>query len=54
MKLKYIGPFPSIEIGATGQIVERGKTVEVEDDTLAKSLLKQDDWEKADSKKDKE
>lgn len=51
MKLKYVGPFPSVEIAATGQVAERGKTIEV-DDTLAKTLLKQDVWEKA--TKDKE
>lgn len=51
MKLKYVGPFDQVEIAATGQWVEQGKTVEVED-AVAKSLLEQSIWEKVPNKKD--
>lgn len=50
-KIRYVGSEESREIAATGQVVERGHLVEIEDDELAKSLLKQAVWEKADKKK---
>lgn len=52
MKIKYVGPFPSVRIDATGQDAERGVAIDV-DDEVAKSLLKQD-FEKVTDKKDKE
>jgi hypothetical protein len=54
VKIKYIGGFPEVEIADTGQIVEQGKTVEVDDD-LGKSLIEQsDNWEKVTDRKKKE
>lgn len=53
MKLKYVGMFDEVQIAATGQTVERGKTVDVDDDKLAKSLLEQkDNWQKVTVKKE--
>lgn len=44
MKLRYPGPYPSVEIPAAGLVARRGETVEVPDD-LAASLVRQG-WEK--------
>lgn len=53
MKLKYVGFHDEVTIAATGQNVERGKTVDIEDDKLAKSLLEQvDAWQKVTGKKE--
>lgn len=46
MKVTYNGPIDVVEIAATGQVVERGQTVEVPDD-LGKSLCEQDIWAEA-------
>jgi hypothetical protein len=46
MKVTYNGPIDAVEIAATGQVVERGQTVEVPDD-LGKSLCEQDIWSEA-------
>ena len=44
MKLTYRGPHLSVEIAATGQVVGRGKSVEVADEALAHRLLDQSVW----------
>lgn len=44
-KIRYVGPHDEVEIAATGQFVQRGHQVEIEDDDLAKSLLDQSVWE---------
>lgn len=49
MKVRYVGPYSSIQIAATGQTVERGGTVEVHRD-LARTLTKQSVWEKVTTK----
>lgn len=49
MKVKYTGPSAEVEIAATGDVVERGNTVEVSDE-LGKSLCEQDIWEKVSTK----
>lgn len=52
-KLRYVGPSDEVQIAATGQIVQRGHQVEVEDDELAKALLEQDVWERVTTPKEK-
>jgi hypothetical protein len=51
VKIKYEGPFDRVQIAVTGQWVDQGKAVEVED-AVAKSLLEQSDWKKVPNKKD--
>lgn len=44
-RLRYIGPFESVTISATGDTVARNHEVRVADDALADSLLEQtDNW----------
>ena len=43
MRITYDGPFDAVEIAPTGQIVERGKSVDVPDE-IGKSLCEQDTW----------
>lgn len=43
-KFKYVGPFEEVEIAATGQVVERGHQVEIEDPEVSKGLEGQADW----------
>lgn len=38
-KLTYNGKHEAVEIAATGQLVENGATVEIEDDDIADALL---------------
>lgn len=53
-KIRYVGPSDEVQIAATGQIVERGHQVEIEDDELAKSLLQQEEnWERVTVSKEK-
>jgi hypothetical protein len=52
MNVKYVGTDHDLQIAATGQIVNPGEVVEV-DDTLGKNLVEQDIWEKAPTKKEK-
>lgn len=53
--VKYVGPYEGVEIAATGQWVNRGETVSIEDDDLAKNLLEQaDDWERSSAAEAKE
>lgn len=49
-KIRYVGPHDEVEIAATGDVVKQNNQVEVDSD-LAKSLLQQSVWEKADAKK---
>ncbi len=53
MKLKYQGPFASVQIAATGQTVERGETIDVPA-AVGRELAKQDTWKKIEPKKEKE
>jgi hypothetical protein len=54
MKLRYVGPFVSVQIAATGQSVKRGETVDVKAD-VARELAKQSTWKKvAKANKEKE
>lgn len=50
-KWKYVGPFDEVEIAATGQVVGRGETVEVEDPEISKGLEGQETWEPVVDKK---
>lgn len=50
MKLKYEGPFASVQIAATGQSVKRGETVEVVAE-VGRELAKQSVWKKITPKK---
>ena len=50
MKIRYTGPFPTVQIAATGQTVERGASVDV-DTAVARELLKQATWKKVTVKK---
>lgn len=51
-KLRYVGNDNDLQIAATGQTVNPGDVVEVEDDALAKSLLEQpDNWQTAGKEK---
>jgi hypothetical protein len=43
MKITYDGPIDAVEIAETGQVVERGHSVEVPDE-LGKRLCEQDIW----------
>jgi hypothetical protein len=54
MKIKYVGFDTGLQIAATGQLVDPGDVVEV-DDALGKNLTQQDIWEpvKAPAKKEK-
>lgn len=52
-KIRYVGPNTEVQIAATGQIVEQGHQVEIEDDELAKSLLQQEVWERVTTPKEK-
>jgi hypothetical protein len=48
MKLRSKGPFTAVEIAATGQVVPKGGTVDIEDAAVAEGLLAQEDtWTKA-------
>lgn len=49
-KIRYVGPFDAVEIAETGEVVQQNHQVEVDSD-LAKRLLEQSVWEKADAKK---
>lgn len=52
-RVKYVGPIrPGVEIAATGQFVEFGQSVEVDDD-LASALVQQSAWEAVDDTKTK-
>lgn len=42
MKVVYIGMFPEVEIGPTGQTAVKGEAVEVPDN-IGKSLIQQED-----------
>lgn len=53
MKLKYEGPFASVQIAATGQTVARGETVDVKAE-VGRELAKQSVWKKVEPKKEKE
>lgn len=50
MKIRYAGPFPEIQIAATGQSVKRGEIVDVEA-SVARELVKQSSWKKITTKK---
>lgn len=50
-KFKYVGPFDEVEIAATGQVVERNHTVDIEDPEVSKGLDGQADWEPVVDKK---
>ena len=52
MKVKYTGSNQGLQIAATGQVVDPGDIIEV-DDKLGKSLTQQDIWEPAPTKKEK-
>lgn len=47
LRVTYTGPFEAVEIADSGQIVEFGEEVEV-DDELGLRLLEQDVWESED------
>lgn len=47
LRITYVGPFEAVEIADSGQVVEFGEEVEVEDE-LALRLLEQDVWESED------
>lgn len=49
MNIRYVGPYDVVEIAATGQVCDRGGTVDV-DDELAERLLEQPDNWQADTK----
>lgn len=54
MQIRYVGPSDHVQIAATGQVVERGKTVEVSAE-LGKALAKQEYWKTVTkTKKEKE
>ena len=53
MRIKYTGPFDAVEVPALGLIVDRGKSLEV-DDEIGESLCSQDSWEEIASRKTKE
>lgn len=53
MRIRYVGPHKTVEIAATGQTCDRGKTVDVPAD-LARQLCKQASWKKAPTRKKKE
>ena len=42
---KYLGPFDEVEIAATGQVVQRGHQVTIDDPEVAAGLDGQDTWE---------
>ncbi|GAB3429830.1 hypothetical protein [Actinophytocola sediminis] len=44
MRVTYTGPFDGVEIAALGVVVERGKSVEVDDD-IGVTLLDQAGWD---------
>lgn len=46
MRVRYVGPHKTVEIAATGQTCERGKTVDVPAD-IGRELVKQASWKKA-------
>lgn len=50
-KFKYVGPFEEVEIAATGQVVQRGHTVEIDDPDVSAGLDGQDTWEPVVDKK---
>ena len=50
-KFKYVGPFDEVEIAATGQVVQRGHQVEIEDPDVSAGLDGQADWEPVVDKK---
>jgi hypothetical protein len=50
MKVRYVGPHASVEIAATRQIAENGKTVEVPAE-IGRELVKQASWKKVTAKK---
>lgn len=47
MNLIYGGPYDEVEVPAAGVVARRGEPVEIEDEAIAKSLLKQDIWTEA-------
>lgn len=49
-KLRYVGPFPAVDVPALGKRVERNHQIAVEDQALAASLLAQSDWEEVGAK----
>ncbi len=53
MRVRYDGPFDSVDVPAAGITVERGDTVEVTDE-IGESLVEQADWSKASAKKERE
>lgn len=53
MKLKYQGPFKSVRIAATGQVVANGESVDVPA-AVGRELAKQAVWKKMEPKKEKE
>lgn len=51
-KVRYVGPNVEVRIEETGDVVQQNHQVEV-DGALAKRLLEQDTWEKAEPGKAK-
>jgi hypothetical protein len=51
MKIRYVGPHTSVEIAATRQRVEQGKTVEVPA-KVGRELVKQSVWKQVREKKE--
>ena len=47
MRLIYGGPHDEVEVPAAGVVARRGEPVEIEDEAVAKGLLKQDIWTEA-------
>ncbi len=45
MKIRYVGPFPEVDLPATGEVVQQNHQIEV-DDEIGRALVKQQDWEK--------
>lgn len=44
MKVTYNGPYDAVEVAESGQIVERGQTVDMPDE-LAARLIEQSSWD---------
>lgn len=43
-RLIYGGPYDEVEVPAAGVVARRGEPVEIEDEAIAKGLLRQDIW----------
>jgi hypothetical protein len=50
MKVRYLGPYASVQIAATRQFVEKGKTVDVPAE-VGRALVKQVSWKRVPTKK---